>query len=375
LVERLAQRRPPPEGDLSSGAAEVIRTGTARLFSDISAAMWTDLAANKTYLELIQTLGVVSAMIVPLMVHGYPVGAITLVAAESGQHFDAEDLAFAQDLATRAALALDNARLYEEQRGIAATLQAALLPHELPVIPGAELAGRYVAAGEANEVGGDLYDVFCACGPGGCGANDPWSLVISDVCGKGAAAAALTALIRHTVRAEASHQLAPGEVLRRLNEAIIRQLTTIDARFCTAIYGQLTLIGQDIRIAMACAGHVAPRILRRDGTVESGAGGGTILGVYAEPAPACEDVYLSPGDTLLLITDGVTEARGLDGFYGEDRLEALLAECAGRSAGSIADLIIEDVLRFQAGTARDDVAVLIVRAAADPATVAERDQG
>ncbi|HEX2301296.1 MAG TPA: GAF domain-containing protein [Pseudonocardiaceae bacterium] len=358
FVDELMRRYPPVE-DRSSGAAQVVRTGRAEMVSDISEAMLAEVARDATHLELIRTLGMTSAMIVPLTVHNRTVGALTLVSAESGQRFDSEDLAFAQDLATRAALALDNARLYEEQRDIAATLQAALLPHELPTIPGVELAGRYVAAGETNEVGGDLYDVFTSSCPGGSG---PWSLVIGDVCGKGAAAAALTALIRYTVRAEASRRLPPADVLLRLNEAIIRQLTTIDARFCTAIYAQLMPTVQGLRVAMACAGHLAPRLLRCDGAIEVGMAGGTILGVYTEPKVANEDLCLAPGDTLVLVTDGVTEARGLEGFYGEDRLDSLLAGCAGRSATSVADLITDDVLQFQAGTPRDDVAVLVVQA-------------
>lgn len=352
-------RRYPPQDDGSNGAAQVVSTGRAEVVNDISEAMLAEAAVDATHLELLRTLRITSVMIVPLTAHNRTMGALTLVAAESGQCFGSDDLAFAQDLAARAALALDNARLYEEQRHIAATLQAALLPHELPVIPGVELAGRYVAAGETNEVGGDLYDVFTSSRPGGSG---PWSLVIGDVCGKGAAAAALTALIRYTVRAEASRWLAPADVLLRLNEAIIRQLTTIEARFCTAIYGQLTPTGQGVRVAMAYAGHLAPRLLRRDGAVEIGAAGGTILGVYAEPKVASENLCLASGDTLVLVTDGVTEARGLEGFYGEERLDSLLAGCSGSSATAVADLITDDVLQFQAGTPRDDVAVLVVRA-------------
>jgi serine phosphatase RsbU (regulator of sigma subunit) len=186
--------------------------------------------------------------------------------------------------------------------------------------------------------------------------------VIGDVCGKGPAAAALTALVRYTIRAEASHLLSPGEMLLRLNEAIIRQLASIEARFCTAIYGQLTPTGEGMRVAMACAGHLAPRLLRRDGAIVVGAAGGTILGVDAEPTVGHDELHLRPGDTLVLVTDGVIEARGLAGFYGEERLDTLLAGCQGRSAATIADLIIEDVLDFQSGTPRDDVAVLVVQA-------------
>jgi GAF domain-containing protein len=362
FVEELAQRYPPKEGQESDWVAEVIRTREARMISEVPDELLAEAAEDETHLELIRALGIVSAMVVPLVVRGRALGAITLIAAESGQHFAAEDLAFAQDLANRAALALDNARLYEDQRHIAATLQTALLPHELPSIPGVQLAGRYMAAGEANEVGGDLYDVFASPGELDSGESGPWSLLISDVCGKGATAAALTALIRYTVRAEASYHLPPCEVLRRLNRAIIHQLSTNEARFCTATYGRLTPTADGVAVAMASGGHLPARILRAEGTIEVTTGGGTILGVYAEPALAREDVHLNTGDTLLLITDGVTEARGFDSFYGEERLDALLTRCAGQSASSIASMIIEDVLEFQAGAPRDDVAVLVVQA-------------
>ncbi|HEY6424581.1 MAG TPA: SpoIIE family protein phosphatase [Pseudonocardiaceae bacterium] len=373
FLEELTRRYPRRDRYGSSGIARVIRTGQPELISDISDAMLAETAPDETHLRLVRALGMTSAMIVPLRVGGVTTGTITLVAAESGYRYDSDDLAFAQDLATRAALALDNARLYEEQHDIAATLQAALLPHELPDIPGVELAGRYVAAGDANDVGGDLYDVFSSSSARIGGAAGPWSLMIGDVCGKGAAAAALTALIRYTIRAEASHRLLPAEVLHGLNQAIIHQLSTIEGRFCTAIYGLLTLTNNGVRVTMACAGHLAPRVLRRHGEIEVGQGGGTILGVYGEPTLASEDVHLTPGDTLVLVTDGVTEARSPDGFYGEERLDALLASCAGRDAGSIAAAIITDVLQFQADAPRDDIAVLIVQSA--PGMNVERTSG
>ena len=109
----------------------------------------------------------------------------------------ADHLALFEDLARRAALAIDNARLYEERASVARTLQRSLLPPVLPDVPGIELAARYVAAGEGNEVGGDFYDCFRT-------GDGEWAVVIGDVCGKGAEAAAVTALARYTVRASAT---------------------------------------------------------------------------------------------------------------------------------------------------------------------------
>lgn len=354
FVDELTRRYPPkPEDD---GALRVARTGVAELYRDVPDELLVEAAVDETHLALIRSLMMRSAMVVPLRVRGRSVGALTLVAAESGQRFDDGDLAFAQDLAARAALALDNARLYEEQREIAATLQGALLPRELPSIPGVELAGRYQVPGSSGEVGGDLYDVFAT--------GDGWSLLVADVCGKGAVAATLTALIRYTVRAEASHGLAPVEVLRRLNSAVLCQRESVQTRFCTVLYGRLTSAGpgSGVDVTLTCAGHPPPRVLRRDGSVVAVRIAGTVLGVYPDPVLTQAAVRLAPGEALVLYTDGVTEARGSGGFYGEQRLDALLTGCGSGSAEHIAGSVADEVLRVQQGSLHDDVAVLVVRA-------------
>src|SRR5216684_7891933 len=133
-----------------------------------------------------------SALVVPMVARQRTLGAITLVSSTEGRHFDAGDLAKAEELGRRAGLAVDNARLYSERSRVAQTLQASLLPRALPHIPGIELASRFRPAGEGLEVGGDFYDVFPAAGGN-------WMAVIGDVCGKGAEAAGLTALARYTV--------------------------------------------------------------------------------------------------------------------------------------------------------------------------------
>jgi serine phosphatase RsbU (regulator of sigma subunit) len=360
-------RRYPQDTDSPRGALEVIRTGIAELTPEIPEELLVAVAQDETHLELIRALGMTSAMVVPLTVRGRTFGAITLIAAESKQRFGETDLAFAQDLANRAALAVDNGRLYEEQRTLATTLQQALLPAELPSIAGVEVAARYLAAGETNEVGGDLYDVFALGsdepddGAGDEAGPERWSLLIGDVCGKGAVAAALTALIRHTVRAEASHHPDPHMVLTKLNRAILRQLGPAEARFCTVLYGVLSVAWPEVRITTACAGHMPPRVIRAGGVVEL-PGGGTVLGVFDDPALEIADVRLAPGEALVLYTDGITEARGEPGFYGFERLDAVLGRCIGMSADAVADEIAHDVLEFQNDSPADDIAVLVVRA-------------
>jgi serine phosphatase RsbU (regulator of sigma subunit) len=354
---RQVQERYPPDPDAPGTSLNVARTGVPSFVPEISDEMLAGAARDETHLELIRAIGLRSVMTVPLLVRGRSLGSLTLVNAESGHLFDQADLAFAEQLAGRAALALDNARLYERQRTIARTLQAALLPAALPDIPGLEMAARYLAQGEGIDVGGDVYDVFAGSEPGS------WSVMVADVCGKGPDAAALTALIRYTLRAEASHGLGPAEVLHRLNAAMLRQGPARAARFATVAHGRLRVDPGGATLSLVCAGHLPPLVLR-GGTVEAVVAPGTILGVFADPELTEVEVRIGPGETVLLYTDGVTEARAAGGaLYGADRLAATLAACAGRPVDAIADGVVAEVLAFQGGNPRDDVAALVLQAA------------
>ena len=164
-------------------------------------------------LALVRRLGLRSVIIAALRAHGRTFGTLTLANAGGSRLFEAADVQLAEELARRAATAIDNARLYTERTHIAHTLQAKLLPERLPAIPGALLAARYRAAGELNEVGGDFYDVFPR-------SADEWAIVVGDVSGKGPEAAAVTALARYTLRAGALEDDEPAKALRRLNGAM-----------------------------------------------------------------------------------------------------------------------------------------------------------
>ena len=153
-------------------------------------------------------------------------------------------------------------------------MQQSLLPPVLPSIAGVELAARYRPAGEGNEVGGDFYDVFAT-------GRDDWAVVMGDVCGKGAAAAAVTALARYTLRAAAMQARKPSRVLATLNEALRRQQT--DQRFCTVAYVRVRRVEQRIRATIACGGHPLPLILRANGRVETAGVPGTMLGFFDDP--------------------------------------------------------------------------------------------
>ncbi|MBN9113315.1 MAG: SpoIIE family protein phosphatase [Pseudonocardia sp.] len=366
------QERYPPDPTAPGSAFEVTRTGEAAFFPEIPDELLVAGAEDAEHLELIRAIGMSSALVVPLTVRGRSLGALTLVHAESGQRFDELDLAFAQRIAATAAVALDNARLYEQQQRIAQTLQAALLPTVLPDAPGLRLAARFrpqTADRSGVQVGGDLYDVVATPRPG------RWAVVVADVCGKGPAAAALTALIRHTLRAEVAHGLGPVEALGRLNAAMLRERRD-RGRFATVAHAHVD-VGDDgtATVTLAGAGH-PPALVRRRPPVEprhdsatevaSGCGvevvelSGTLLGVFAEVVTPSATFRLGPGDMMVLYTDGVTEARGVDGFYGMQRLTQVVGAAGPRSAEELADALMADVVGFQHGVLRDDVALLVV---------------
>ncbi|MBI4260207.1 MAG: SpoIIE family protein phosphatase, partial [Actinobacteria bacterium] len=346
------RRRYPPDADAPSGTARVARTGEPEMVEDIPEEAIEAAARDEEHLRLLRELRLRSYMCVPITARGRVLGTLTLVFAESGRRFGPTDLELAGALAARAAVAVENARLYEERSYVARTLQRSLLPPQLPEVPGFQLAARYHAAGEGNEVGGDFYDVFDT-GDGG------WGFIMGDVCGRGADAAALTGLARHTIRAAAMRDRRPSQILATLNEAIIQQRS--DQSFCTVCYVRVHP-GDDggARLTVACGGHPLPLVLRRDGSVEETGTPGTLIGVFPDPEIADRPTDLDPGDVLVLYTDGVTESRGGRGIYGEDRLRAVLSSCVGLDAATVAERIEEDVLRHKPD-ASDDIAILVAR--------------
>lgn len=233
---------------------------------------------------------------------------------------------------------------------LAQTLQRTLIPPTPPQVPGLDVAAAYRPAGDGRLVGGDFYDVFQV-------AADDWVVVLGDVQGKGAEAAAVTALARYTVRAASVDHDAPDEVLHALDR-MLRQSET--DRFCTAVLARLRRTGGTWRACVACAGHPRP-LLRRPGRRPLPVGRhGPLLGLFPDPVFTQEEVELASGDALVLFTDGVTEGRRRRGeFYGEGRLEAVVAAQPG-SAAVVTDAILSDVMSYQDGDARDDIAVVTV---------------
>jgi sigma-B regulation protein RsbU (phosphoserine phosphatase) len=274
----------------------------------------------------------------------------------------------AEELARHAALAVDNARLYRGRGQVARTLQEGLLPSRLPEVPGVEVGLCYVSAEEVD-VGGDFYDLFDTRRANQNGSSEPsssWGIVIGDVSGKGAEAAAMLAFARYTIRALATRESCPSNVLSSLNEAMLHQRRERgDYKFCTATYVRLETEGNTAhgaRITVSRGGHPPPFLLRTDGSIYKVGEPGRVIGVFNDVNVTEQQASLAPGDALILYTDGVVEARSPDGlFFGEERLMALLRSSVALDASIIAGRIEDAVLNFQEQAIRDDVAVMVLR--------------
>lgn len=348
------QNRYATESDPERGALRAVLTSESQLIREVPDDALARAARDDKHLELLREIGLRSAIIVPLRGRDKAIGAITFLSAESGRLYDEEDLALAEDLASRAAIAMDNARLYGERSYIASTLQQSLMPDNLPEIPGLELAARYLAAGEGTEVGGDFYDIYRA-------GENTWGLAIGDVRGKGPRAAAVTALTRYTMRTASLSESTPSRILATLNEAMLRQRS--DDRFCTVAYASIEPNPNGgMTMLLGVGGHPLPLLLRRDGTVEQVGSPGTLIGLVPDPDIVDDRIDLHPGESLILYTDGVSEARSEEeGLFGEERLIELVRSCANQGAAEIAERIEQRVFEFQDHESRDDLAVLVIR--------------
>ena len=292
--------------DESSGLGAVIRSGEALLVHEITEEMLARRAQDPEHLGILREVGLNSAMIAPIRSGERILGALSFISCTS-RRFDARDLQLACDLGRQTGVIIDSAELQAAQSHIAQTLQAGLIPRSLPVVEGWELSSAYRAAGRAVEVGGDFYDLLSF--EGG------WAAVIGDVVGKGAEAAALTALARHTLAAivEATGDLAYA--LRVLNRRL-RQRSDDYRSLCTVA---AVLVTPDEQVTILSAGHPLP-LLRRDGAAWPVGRPSPMLGFVDDVELLSTPVAVKPGDQLILYTDGVLDAIGPDERFGEARL-------------------------------------------------------
>jgi serine phosphatase RsbU (regulator of sigma subunit) len=334
--------------------AEVIRSGRPMYLDRLSDAEIDGITTRENEREILREHRFKSCMVLPLGARGSVLGALTLWIMRPAKTFDETARRTAKRLADRAALALDNARLHEQQAHIASVLQHSLLPRSLPEIAGFEASSRFLAAGEAYEVGGDFYDVFRS-------GSGSWTAVIGDVCGKGPEAASLTALARYTVRTASSPESSPSEILRTLHESISSEHA--DLRFCTAALARIQSPANgsgSAQLTVALGGHPLPLVLRKDGRVEEIGKPGTLLG--ALPSPVIDDAEgaLSAGDSLVLYTDGMLDARDRRHDGDPGWLPKQLTRSAGGSADQIAEDLAQAAIERHGGEPRDDIAVLVL---------------
>ena len=317
---------------LATGASEVSRTAPS--------GPWQDLG-----------LRITGQACFPLTARGHTFGALTLVATEE-QPLDTRTIALAEELARIAAAGAETTRQYDQRARLAHDLQAGLLLAALPVVPGAQLAASYRPAGEGLEIGGDFYDVFPL--PG-----DWWGLMIGDVCGRGAYAATTTALVRNTVRAVAPLLPTPGAVAQSVNEALLGRGDNGES-FVTMIYAELRRTREGIAVSMVRAGHPPPVLRRANGVVVSPSPAGQLLGVSSDPELLLDSFTLGSGDSLVLVTDGILEARDPAGnFFAEERLVAAVRSTTGiNDVHRILDAVTGAVDAFTGGVTDDDQAVL-----------------
>lgn len=291
-----------------------------------------------------------TAIIAPLKARGTIRGAVVFASFSPGREYGTQDLVLAEDLALRAALAIDNARLYENLGAVAHSLQQGLLPERLPTLAGMDLAARYRPAGDGSLIGGDFYDVLPR--------RDGLDLVIGDVTGKGARAAALTAQVRHTLRTAAQYEDSPSRILDVVNRTLLAERGEGGGRYCTVAMARIELNGS-ARATICCAGHPMPFVVRSGGDVEPVGKPGSVLGWVPDPKLLDVTFELGRQESLVLFTDGVTEARTTGDQYGLAGLEELLRAAASEDASGIATRV--DRAAAHAGARRDDVAVLVAR--------------
>jgi serine phosphatase RsbU (regulator of sigma subunit) len=358
LATRLRQFE-PEELRPDRGVGRVLRTGRSEIYQDISDEVLVQAAVNDEHLELLRSVGFRSVILAPLTVGGRALGVMTLVNAESMRRFDDDDREFAEQVAARAAIAVENARLATARRHTATTLQRSLLPDAVPQIEGWSVATLYRAARAAAEVevGGDFYDFFRSA--------EGWVVLLGDVTGKGVEAAALTSLVRHGGRFLSRYERSPGRILAGLNDALREQP---GLWLCTALCACL----RPGEAVIASAGHPPALVIRDDGRVREIGGAGPILGAWTAEDSIDRTVPIGADETLFVYTDGVIDTHGEHERFGVERLKRALRDAAGRTPEELLSYLDAELERFQVGAQADDTAALALRPGSAPIELEQR---
>jgi PAS domain S-box-containing protein len=351
-AERLEaiRRAAPLEPDGEHPVAQVLRSGEPMIWRDLKhPEVAGTVAQTDEHQELIDEAGYESAAVVALIARGRKIGALSLLHAKANVSYRAEDLEFLGELGERAALALDNARLYQERDAIARNLQRGLRPPRPAAVEGLESSVVFEAAGRGIEIGGDLFDVLPT--EDGC-----WVLV-GDVAGKGSEAAGVSVAVRHAVRGLTREVDEPEEVLARVNELLLEGTGLND--FATAVLVRLREDGGEWTLRAASAGHPPP-VLVHEGATRL-LGGGTVLGALHDAQVRRHDAGFARGDTLVICTDGWLEAGPRSQHRDPTQLAELAEYLAPQPLGEVTARLRSDAITRSEGELRDDIVLLALR--------------
>jgi PAS domain S-box-containing protein len=339
-----------PGGD--HPVAQVLREGRPMIWRDLtSPEIVRQIAQNEDHRRLMDDAGYCSAAVVSLVARGRTLGALSFLHMRPDLRYDPSDLEFLAELGDRAALALDNARLYRERDLVASNLQRGLRPPRPPVVEGLEIAVVFEAAGERIEIGGDVYDVLPS--------DDGCWVLVADVAGKGSAAAAVSIAVRHAVRGLTREIDEPEAVLQRVNELLLDGDSLND--FATAMLIRLRGDEGGWSFALAGAGHPPAVHVTAVGVAQLG--GGAVLGAWPDPVVERHEGRLATGDTLVLCTDGWLEAGPGQRHREPGALAELASSLAGLELTELTERLRRDAVSRGEGSLRDDMVILALRIA------------
>jgi PAS domain S-box-containing protein len=354
IVLEEIRRQTPLDPRCEHPVAQVLRAGKPMVWRDLtSPSVMKEVVQSEEHRRLIEATRYQSAAVAPLVARGSTLGAITFLHASTDMRYDADDLRLLSELADRAAMALDNARLYEERDQIAQNLQRGLRPPEPPYVPGLDIAAVFDTFGDGIEIGGDVYDILPT--------EDGCWIMIGDVTGKGSVAAGVSVALRHSMRGLARQIDEPAALLAQLNAMLLEGRSLND--FATALLLRLRRDGESWKLTLAAAGHPPAIHVTKEGPVQLG--GGAVLGAWADAPIPSHEAELLAGETLVLATDGWFEAGPAETHLGPEALGDLAGSFADLELGEMVECLRQDAISRSAGRLRDDLVLLAVRPGAE----------
>lgn len=350
-AEQLVSMRQGERMDLDSDRmpARVVRTKKPEVVTEITPEMLAkaEEIEGREFIDLFRRLKVNSVVCVPLQRGREVIGALSLARTVPDLPFDDTDVEILVSVADRAAVTLENARLYQHEHEVSQVLQRGLIPRFLPVVEGLAIAARYQPLTRIGHVGGDFYDVIPL-------SPDLCALVVGDIEGKGIAAAAAVGLARHTIRAIVNVDPTPAVVIGALNRALLEE----DQRMCTLAYVLVDRQGDGFDIKVSLAGHPPPILVSTDGTSRRLGSPCPPAGVIPVIEPIEANYSLTRGDTLLIYTDGF----GVRGEAPPESVEAALGRAHLEELDPLLDRLLAHVLTGTDDKVHDDIALLAARA-------------